>query len=65
MHRTSLIMQTYEKDQKQPSSHSRTDMSKTQIFPVSIVDVDTKNITYLKNSKFHFSQAVLLKSFVF
>ena len=37
MYRTNLIMQTYGKGQKQPSSPSCTELSKTQLFPVSIV----------------------------
>ena len=32
-----MIVQTFEKGQKQPSSHSCTELSKTQFFPVSIV----------------------------
>ena len=52
-------MQAYEKDQKRPSSQSRTDMSKTQIFPVRIVYFDQENVIYIKNGKFLFGQAVV------
>ena len=33
MYRTKLIVQTYEKGQKQPSSHSRTELGKNTVFP--------------------------------
>ena len=42
MHRTSLIVKTYEKGQKQPSIHSCTELSKTQLFPVNIVNSLTR-----------------------
>ena len=45
-------MQIYEKGQKPRSSHYGTDMSKTQIFPVSIVNAKNGKInTYVAFNK--------------
>ena len=33
MYRTELIVLTYEKDQKQPTTHSCTELSETPVFP--------------------------------
>ena len=44
MYRTRLIVQTYEKGQTQSDSHSCTELSKTQFFPVSIVNTGKRRL---------------------
>ena len=45
--RTWLIVRTYEKGQKQWSSHSSTELYKTQFFPVSIAkQLEIERILY-------------------